>query len=168
VAAAGYVLFALPEIGGSYWVTFFPAVVVLGLGMTIVVAPLTTTVMNSVEPGAAGAASGINNAASRIASLMAIALLGIVFAQLFNHSLDQRLQRVSLQAATLASVNGQRHKLAAIELPASTGAADRATVRQAVAESFVLGFRWVMILSALLALVSAASAWALITDEKDE
>ena len=167
VAAGGFALFALPSIGGSYWVTFFPAVVVLGLGMAVSVAPLTTTVMNSVDAQFAGAASGINNAASRVSALLAIALLGIVLARAFNSNPDERLKRAPLSPAVLQAIQGQRDKLAAIELPEKADAADKAAARQAVGESFVSGFRWVMIISALLAVASAVSAWTLIDDTID-
>ena len=164
VAAGGFGLFALPGIGGSYWTTFFPATVVLGLGMSITVAPLTTAVMNSVGAGFAGAASGINNAASRVAALLAIALFGLIMAAIFNRNLNDRLARAELPRAVAQAVEQQRSKLAAIELPESIGAHDIPAARNAIASAFVTGFRWIMLVSAALALSSAVMAWVLIGD----
>jgi hypothetical protein len=166
VAAGGFALFAMPDVGASYWVTFFPATVVLGLGMAISVAPLTTTVMNSVDAGFAGAASGINNAASRVAGLLAVALFGLIFASIFNQSLPSQLERAELAPRVFEAIEAQRNKLAAIELPASTDSHDAAVAKHAIEEAFVTGFRWIMLISAALALASAASAWVLVGGER--
>ncbi|MFZ0748158.1 MAG: MFS transporter, partial [Pyrinomonadaceae bacterium] len=117
IVAVGFALFLRPGVGGSYWTTFFPAVVVLGLGMAVSVAPLTTTVMNSVSESRAGIASGINNAVSRTAGLLSIAVLGVVMFQSFNACLDEHLAQMLISSEVRRTIDTERIKLAALELP---------------------------------------------------
>ncbi|HSU86111.1 MAG TPA: MFS transporter [Chthoniobacterales bacterium] len=162
IAAGGFALFLRPAVGGTYWTTFFPAVVVLGIGMAVSVAPLTTTVMNSVPQSRVGVASGINNAVARTAGLLAIAVFGILMLQSFNHTLDERLSGAALTDAEHSALQSQRNKLAGAELPQEWNARSRDFVRQAIDESFVNGFRVVMAVGAMLAIGSAISGWLLI------
>jgi EmrB/QacA subfamily drug resistance transporter len=162
IAGAGFALFAWPSVGGGYATTFLPAVCVLGLGMAITVAPLTTTVMNSVGAEMAGVASGVNNAVSRAAGLLAIAVFGIVMAQGFDATLSRRLAEKPLAPPLQAAVEQQRQKLAGIELPAGADQEEAAAARTVIAESFVAGFRRVMLLCAGLSLLSALAAWRFI------
>jgi EmrB/QacA subfamily drug resistance transporter len=157
IAAAGFALLALPGTATSYWTGFLPGVAVLGLGMAITVAPLTTTVMNSVEADAVGTASGVNNAISRVAGVLAIAVFGALMAAVFEPRLQ--VATAGLPGDVAAAVWQQRDRLAAIELPAGSAGAQEA--RAAVREAFVAGYRWIMIVSALLALAGAgiAAAW---------
>lgn len=153
IAAAGFALYAVPGVGGSYWATFFPAAAVLGLGMSITIAPLTTTVMNALDPSLAGTASGVNNAVSRVAGLLAIAAFGVVLTHGFDVSLEAGLARMHLPRDAVEAIVAQRAKLAGIELPPGAEAAKRV-----VGEAFVAGFRQVMWLSAGLAALSALAA----------
>lgn len=158
IAAVGFGLMTLPGIGGSYWTTFFPAVGVLGLGMAICVAPLTTAVMNAVNTRYVGAASGVNNAVSRIASLLAIALLGIVMLNRFTHSLNQRIAPLQLASDAQQFLEGQRVNLAAAAVPPGLNAEVEAVLRRAIAAAFVDGFRLVMGIAVGLAVASAITA----------
>lgn len=164
VAAVGFALFALPDLDGSYWTSFFPAAVVLGLGMSISVAPLTTTVMGAVADRHSGIASGINNAVSRSAGLLAIAFLGLVMLGLFGRSLESRLAAMELPPAAGQAILEQREKLAALEIPAGLAEPERARVRAAVDEAFLAGYRGIMWTAAGLALVASLSAGWLIRD----
>jgi EmrB/QacA subfamily drug resistance transporter len=162
IAASGFALFMLPGVGGSYWTTIFPAVVVLGLGMAVSVAPLTTTVMNSVSENRAGIASGVNNAVSRTAGLLSIAILGLIMFHAFNSCLDQRLNAISIPSNVRQALDTQRTRLAAMEIPAEANEQIRRGIKQAVNECFVSGFRRVMLIGAILALVSSLMAWLII------
>jgi EmrB/QacA subfamily drug resistance transporter len=162
IAAVGFALFAVPGAEASYWRGFFPAVVVLGFGMTVTVAPLTTTVMNAVGPEQAGVASGVNNAVSRAAAVLAIAVFGVVMAWAFDGALAESLRGMGASPEATAFLEGERSKLAGAALPPGVDAATAAALKKAVAESFVAGFRWVMLLSAGLAVLSALSAWLII------
>ena len=166
IVACGFLLFMLPSVGGSYWLTFFPAVVVLGLGMATSVAPLTTTVMSSVQENRAGVASGVNNAMSRTAGLLAVAVFGLVMLQGFNSRLNDRLRDLSLAPEVKQELDKQRVRLADVELPAGLDAGTKTKLREAINESFVTGFRRVALGSALLAVLSAISAWWLIEGKK--
>ncbi|HXC41404.1 MAG TPA: MFS transporter, partial [Burkholderiales bacterium] len=162
VAAAGFALFAAPWAGSGYWTGVFPAVLVLGLGMSIAVAPLTATVMNSVPAAHSGLASAINNTASRVGALLSLALFGIVMSLSFNSRLENELAQRHLSAPARHALQAQRDKLAAIRLPEQVAPREADAARQAIGQAFLSGYRRVMLLSALLAAVAALCAWAFI------
>ena len=159
VVAAAFALFAATRTGGGYLLGVAPAVVVLGLGMALVVAPLTTTVMASVHDAFAGTASGVNNAVSRLAGLLAIAVFGVVMVGVFTARLEAGLATTELAPEQRQAVLRDRTDLAALEPPASLSAERRDAVRARVDDSFLDGFRIVMASMAALALVAAGVAW---------
>jgi len=163
IAALGLALYARPGVGGSYWTTFFPAVVVLAFGMAVTVAPLTTTVMSAVDPRHAGAASGVNNAVSRVAGLLAIAVFGAVLSRTFDARVRPRLDRLAPSPAARSQLEGELRKLAGADLAQvpSLSPAQRRVVREAIDDGFVFSFRLVMISSAALALAAAGLGTAM-------
>jgi hypothetical protein len=151
VAAPGFALFLRPGVGGAYWNTFFPAVVVLGGGMAISVAPLTTAVMESVPSREVGVASGVNNAVSRIAGPLAIAVFGLVLSAGFNRTLSRGLAQMQLSPSVRQRAETHRLKLAGAQIK-------DLLVKHAFEEAFVSGYREVIWISVGLALLSALSA----------
>jgi len=159
IVGLAFVLLALPGQGGNYWTTFFPGIVMLGLGMATSAAPLTTVVMTSVNADRAGIASGVNNAVARMAALLAIAVFGVVMLNAFNRALDRRLDGLELSPETRRQLDNDRAKLAAMEPPSALNPDTATSVRRTIADSFIGGFRRLLTLAAALAVLGALIAW---------
>jgi EmrB/QacA subfamily drug resistance transporter len=162
IVGLGFFLFAFPSVGGSFWKEFFPAMVVLGLGMAVTVAPLTTVVMNSVDEDRVGTASGINNAVARVATVLAIAVLGIVMVKAFGSRLNASLAHFSLPPPVLQLLQASEIKLAGLQVPESLSSTTKTSIDQTIREAFVFGFRTIMSICAGMSLGSSAVAWLLI------
>jgi EmrB/QacA subfamily drug resistance transporter len=158
VAAVGFGLCAIPSVDADYWKTVFPALTILGLGMAITVAPLTTDVMNSVERDRVGTASGINNAIARVAGVLGIAVLGIIMVLAFRIRLDHALDGLALPAGILQQIHLQEARLAGLQPPARLDASTRAAVTESIRQAFVFGFRIVMMICVGLSLAGAMIA----------
>ena len=167
IAALGFVLFALPSVGNSYWKAFFPAIMVLGFGMAVTVAPLTTVVMNSVNQDRVGAASGINNAVARVAGVLAIAVFGVVMVKAFSLRLNHSLAGLSLSPDILHELQNNEIKLAGLQVPSGLNPTMKTIVKESINEAFVFGFRVVMFICAGLSLASAAFAWLMIPQDRN-
>jgi EmrB/QacA subfamily drug resistance transporter len=156
VAALGLALFV--RVGGStsYWTALFPAATVLGFGMAITVAPLTTTVMTAVASDHAGTASGINNTVARVAALLAIAVFGVVLTRDFEAKMQPTLDQSWITPQVRSQVESQMSKMAGAQIDSlSLDSHQRSVIQRAINESFLSGFRLVVIEAAVLALVAA-------------
>jgi hypothetical protein len=125
------------------------------------VAPLTAAVMGSVDRRHAGVASGINNAVSRTAGLLAVAGLGVLLVARFDRVLDVELAALSLPPALRIAVDAERDKLAAADFSAFAPPL-REGLRRAFDLAYVAGFRALMIAGAVLAALGALAGLALI------
>ena len=157
VAAAGCVLLAIAPASGSYFVTFFPGLSVFGVGMGITVAPLTTAVMGSVDAQHAGVASGVNNAVSRAAGLLAVAALGVVLTTRFHRAFDAALDAMAAPKSVRDVMAAQGARLAGADLSALDPSL-RAGVQRALDAAYATGFRAMMLVCAALAVAGALFA----------
>jgi EmrB/QacA subfamily drug resistance transporter len=166
VSALGFVLFAVPSVGNSYWKVFFPAVIVLGFGMAVTVAPLTTVVMSSVSQDRAGTASGINNAVARLAGVLAVAVLGIVMVTAFGSRLNDSMTRVALPSGVVQQLQANVSKLGDLRAPADLDEPTKLIIKESIGEAFVFAFRIVMVMCSGLAVASAAIAWRMVGESQ--
>jgi len=156
IVALAFLLYARSGGTGPYWTAVFPAVLVQGLGMATSVAPLTTTVMGAVPEARSATASGVNNAVSRVAGLLAIGAFGALMVSVFSARLDASLPALDLPPQAAAQVRAERTDLAALTPPATLAADQARKLRGAVDDAFVHGFRVVMLAMAGLAVAASA------------
>jgi hypothetical protein len=140
---------------GSYLGSVLPGLLLLAVGMTATIAPLTTTVMSSAPQERAGLASGVNNAVARAASLLAIAVIGAAAVASFSARFEDGLAKLPLAPQVRFELLAQRSRLAALEIPRSLSAELRRSIESTVASSFRDSFRLALLLAAALALASA-------------
>ena len=158
IAALGMLALALPGETDSSLAGFLPGIVLLGIGMTLCVAPLTTIVMNSVGEREAGVASGVNNTAARLAGLLAIAILTTLAIANFRGALERDLEQEQLPPALIEQITANAAQLAELTAPPDADPELRATVRESVTTAYVYTFRVVVAICAALALASAVIA----------
>lgn len=165
IVSAGMGLLALPGTHANYFIQFFPGLVLLGLGMALVIAPLTKSAL-AVEQKFSGAASGVNNAVARVAGLLAVALLGLIVVSLFKETLLHKMTSSHLTKTEQQQIMVQQNKLGDIEMPENFSSNTKSYAHNAVDESFVYGYRWAMGINAFLAFISAVISFFTIRNNK--
>lgn len=166
LSGTGYLIFSFAGVDGDYWRDFFPAIVVLGFGKALCVAPLSTSVMTSVDEKNVGIASGVNNAVTRTAALLSIAVFGILVLVYFNSRLDMHIEALSLKDYVTEILRDERIKLAAAELPHDIDVRMGQHLRGIINHSFLHGFNIILYISAGLCFLSALVAYFMI-DKKN-
>jgi EmrB/QacA subfamily drug resistance transporter len=159
-AIAGVGLLMLSFVGqtagpSAYFTTFFPGVVVFGLGMSFTVAPLTATVMGAVSDHFSGTASGINNALSRIAGVFANAIFGALAVLFFSGALKQDLSQLPLNEGGKQAVMHQASELGNAKAPASLNETEKTEVTRLYHASFISAYQKIMRISGVLGLLGA-------------
>ena len=156
ITALGFGALALCIGGGAYW-TFLAAMTILGLGMAVSVAPLTTTVINAVPAHQTGVAAGVNNAVASLAGLLAVAVFGTVALGIYDRGLDRRLQTTSVSAELSQTIQSARGQFVTAPAAALSTTADQQRAERIIRGALAQSIRDIMLLAGLLALAAAAS-----------
>lgn len=170
-ALAGCGFWLLSEVGltsgpNEFWTTFLPGILVFGLGMSFTVAPLTTTVMSSVEDQHSGTASGVNNSMTRISGVMANAILGALAILFFETSLQEEISTFSLPAEDRQAILAQASELGNARVPDTLDNDKGEEVNIAMKAAFVNTFSKIQRICAGLAWLAALMALLMIRNHK--
>lgn len=169
ITSAGFFIFSTFGItagSGAYWDTFFLSFLLIGLGMGITVAPLTTAVMGAVSEDDVGIASGINNTVARAASVLAVALMGSLGLFSFQESLQKEVDLMAISVELKNDINVESAKFAAATVPSDLSAENKVYVRKLLKGSFVIAFNKVVYVSSILTLLGGLMAFMFIRNKK--
>jgi hypothetical protein len=149
----------------AYWRTYLPGILILGLGMGLTVAPLSNTVMSALDTEYAGTASGVNNAISRTAGVLAIAVVGAIALIFFASSLSDKAAILDLSPTAQQSLQREAERLGEASVPEAVAPEKETAVAEAIDQAFVATFQLVMFICAGLAWLSAGMAGSFIKEE---
>ncbi len=167
IVAAGIAVLSTAGTGSGYFTVFFPGLALFGIGMAAVIPSLTKSAL-SVNKRFSGSASGINNVMSRVAGLLAIAVLGVIILTVFSGRLTSDLSTSGITPPQQQEIIGQSEKLGGISIPDTFSGTERQAARQAIDESFALGYRWTMTICAMLAFFGAIVSYSLVRQADSE
>lgn len=158
VGGLGLLLMLRVGSGADYVTEVLPAVLVFGLGLSATVAPLTATVLDSVEERRVGIASGVNNGVSRVAGLLAIAVLGAVISAHFGSELDAALGSPSLGPRAERVIEDAKAQPLAVPVAHRLAPTEADRVRAAAAEASTSAFHLGVLIAALLMIAGGIAA----------
>lgn len=161
IVTVGMILLMLPGRNANYFTQYLPGLILFGLGMSLVIAPLTKSAL-AVESKYSGAASGVNNAVARVAGLLAVALLGAIVVFIFESQLHQRMISLPITPSEKSQIMTQQTKLAGIEIPATFTDHSKHMTQTAIEDAFIYSFRWAIGMNAFFAFLSAVVSFLMI------
>ena len=160
VAGCGVWLLTRVDMRGDYVADVLPALIVFGLGLAMLVAPLTATVLGGVEEDHAGVAAAVNTTLSRVAQLFAVAVLGAVVSLAFASRVDATLRRSAIDPAGHSAISlAKRQPLGAASL-AGVRPGERLLLRAAFDDAAVHAFRVANAIAAVLVASGGLIAFA--------
>lgn len=154
LAGLGLLFFTFPGLTGGakdYWTTFFPGILILGIGLGIVVAPLTATVMECVPKDKTGIASGVNNTMARTAGLLAIAVLGAIILITFRNTLEANVNDLEVSESKKTELINNAGNLAETQPPQQITTEQTSQVEQVIKTSFIQSFDFIIYIAVALA-----------------
>ncbi|MBB6461765.1 MFS transporter [Flammeovirga kamogawensis] len=165
IISIGYYLFSLCGITNGeqeYWTTFFLPFLILGIGMGITVAPLTTSVMGSVSEENIGVGSGINNVIARAANVLAVALMGALALYLFTNSVTEAVNMLELTKNVKHEILLEAVNFTGAKVPSDILIDQKETIEQVYKDAFVTAFNQVVYIAVTLTLLSSVVSYRMI------